>query len=106
MRPDYADDPDRSIPPFTKGITAAACNAGILTNRNVDDALDLLGEDYPYMLDDIDDSSLNEGFRYLKDTYGDTPWQEALDRVMELKNRTSHQSIAAQLHSVIQAVSR
>ena len=106
VRPDQGADPDRQVSPFTKGITATACNAVIITNHQVDDALELLGGDYPYMLDSIDAKTLNEGFRRLKETYGGTPWRSALERVMPLKEHTSHQSIAGQLHAVIRGVIR
>jgi len=103
-RSDFPDDPDRTYRPFTKGITAAACNAVVLTNRNVDDAVRLLGSDYPYMLDDIEPATLDEGFRFLQETYRGQPWNDALDRVMTLKDRTSHRSVAGMLHNVVRTI--
>ncbi|PWE28770.1 hypothetical protein DDZ14_18780 [Maritimibacter sp. 55A14] len=37
----------RQYKPFTKGFTAAACASNILVNREADDAVALLGDDYP-----------------------------------------------------------
>ncbi|MBO6603955.1 MAG: hypothetical protein JJ938_09610 [Roseicyclus sp.] len=104
VRPAMPDEDDRSFRPFTKGITAAACNSVILTNRQTDDAVELLGEDYPYMLADTSEKTLNDGFGFLKESFDGRPWHDAMERVMALKQKTSHKGIAAQLHTAIQSV--
>lgn len=97
---------DRSYAPFTKGVTAAACEAVILTNRGCDDAEALLGIDYPYMFRSIEPEALNESMRFVAESYRGPEWTEALERVMELRARTSHAAIAGQLHQTIEAVRR
>ena len=48
----------RLIKPFTKGFTAAACRANVLVNRGTEDALEFLGEDYPYLVSALDEAEI------------------------------------------------
>lgn len=94
----------RSWRPFTKGITAAALNSVIITNRQAHDAETLLGADYPFLVDDIERASLLAGMNHLRDSFGGPEWTRALERVMDLKARSTHRAIAGQLHEAIQSV--
>jgi hypothetical protein len=43
------------ISPFTKGFTAAVMGCNILVDRNVPDAVRVLGDDYPFLIDEVSD---------------------------------------------------
>ncbi|NNV68782.1 MULTISPECIES: hypothetical protein [unclassified Roseobacter] len=105
VRPPKADalagDPDRSYRPFTKGVSAAALGAVVFSNRAVDDVIPLLGDDYPYLADDLSADALNEGIRHLFDSFGGPEWATALDRMEHLRSRTTHHAIATQLSEAI-----
>lgn len=106
VRVDTPGGLDRSYPPFTKGVTAAACDAVILTNRGCDDAATLLGEDYPYLFPSTGARDLTERMRFVEDSYRGPAWTEARERVRHLRSRTTHAAIAGQLHETIEAVAR
>lgn len=98
-----ANEPDVASP-FTKGITAAALGAPILTDRGTDDAQELLGADYPFLISDNAPETIDEGLRYMHDAYGGSDWIDALARMADLRNKTTHRAICGQLHEVIQSV--
>lgn len=97
-----AGDPERSYRPFTKGITAAALGAVVFVNEGVDDAVDLLGGDYPFLARNLEPSSLNEGFAELAAKYGGPVWKDAQDRMAALHARSTHQVLALELAQAIQ----
>lgn len=96
-------DPGRIAKPFTKGATAAACGAVILTERDTDDVIEQLGEDYPFLIADNSDSNIDNGLRHLQEAFGGHEWAFALDRLKDLHELTSHRAIATQLHNAIQS---
>lgn len=89
--------------PFTKGATAAACDAVILTDRMTEDAVAQLGEDYPYLLPDSSIETIQEGLAFLEDSFNGPEWHIAKDYMRRLKDRVSHRSIANQLDRAIRA---
>ena len=101
LRKTMTEEVGRSANPFTKGITAAACGAVILINRDADDAIALLGEDYPFLTRDSSDAAIDDGLRHLKSAFGAPEWQRALQHLQSLHERTSHKAIAGQLHTAI-----
>lgn len=104
IRRNVSDDPGRIVKPFTKGATAAACGAAILTDRNTDDAVALLGDDYPFMIAGNSPVEIDDGLRRMADAFGGPEWLRAMERVAALHERTSHKEIATQLHRAIESV--
>ena len=89
--------------PFTKGATAAACDAIIFTDRMTEDAVVQLGDDYPYLLTDNSAGAIKEGLAFLRESFDGPEWHMAMDHMRQLKDRVSHHSIANQLDRAIRA---
>lgn len=99
-RPPITDD---SFAPFTKGATAARIGAPLLIDRQTHDAVHHLGDDYPFLLDDLRDETIDAGWAAFSAAFGTPIWAEAQDRMRQVADRTRHAAICAQLHAVIQA---
>lgn len=93
-----------SYKPFTKGFNAAASHANILVNRQVPDALHFLGEDYPFMLDNTEDETIQRGFEQVKAAFGTPIWEKALSRVAGMRARVAPAEIARQLDAMLQSM--
>lgn len=95
---------DRQYKPFTKGFTAAACEANILVNREADDAVALLGDDYPFLVSATDLNSVRDGLEHAKGSYAGAEWREGLDRMRALKELVTPAALAARLREIVTAV--
>lgn len=104
VRRSVKEDPGRVPKPFTKGVTAAACGAVILTDRGTDDAVDLLGDDYPFLIASNSAAHIDEGLRHMNEAFGERNWDIAVERMRGLHEKTSHRAIARQLHHAIKSV--
>lgn len=91
----------RTAKPFTKGFNAAAVGANVLVNRQVDDAIHYLGQDYPFLLDDLSDASLSEGVAYARDAFGGPDWKRGLEVMRSVQARTGPPEVAKQLAKVL-----
>ena len=89
VRPSEAPVLRRIYKPFTKGITAAACRSNILINRQVDDATEFLGPDYPYLLDSNAPAHVEEGFRKAHEEFGGSEWHRGLEIMRSVRDRVS-----------------
>lgn len=87
--------------PFTKGFNAAACGANILVNRNLDDALIYLGEDYPYLVDDTSKAAIETGLQKAREEFGGPEWQRGLEIMRDVRERSSPKNIARQLEAIL-----
>ncbi|MDG1530609.1 MAG: hypothetical protein P8Q99_04585 [Paracoccaceae bacterium] len=101
IRDDQTDELVRSYKPFTKGFIAARCGANLLINRNVDDAEEFLGEDYPYFVESNDPAEILEGLEKARRTFEKKEWNDAQKIGKEIANRVSHNVITTQLGSVL-----
>ena len=99
-----APDGLRVYKPFTKGLTAAACRSNILVNRDVDDATDFLGEDYPYLIDDADPARATETFARARAEFGSPRWAEGLDRLRAAAEMASPPVLARQFEAIARQV--
>lgn len=94
----------RQYKPFTKGFTAAACNSNILVNREADDAVALLGEDYPFLVSATDPDSIVEGFERARQNEGGALWHEGLCRMRALRELVAPASLAERVREIVAAV--
>ncbi|EBA04811.1 hypothetical protein RB2150_12016 [Rhodobacteraceae bacterium HTCC2150] len=101
IRDDQSDNLVRSYKPLTKGFIAARCGANLLINRNVDDAEEFLGSDYPYFVETKDPAEILEGLNKARRTFGKKEWHAALNVGKKVATRVSHTAIAAQLGSIL-----
>jgi hypothetical protein len=84
------------VKPFTKGMNAAVCGANLVTSRDVPDAVALLGDDYPFLADSMDDRHIVEAFDRARDAFNGPDWRRGLDRMAGLRDEVSGQKLAAQ----------
>ncbi len=94
----------RQYKPFTKGFTAAACGANILVNREADDAVALLGEDYPFLVSASDPADIAAGFDRAKESFGTPLWQEGLARMRRLPELVTPEALAQRLREIVDRV--
>jgi hypothetical protein len=78
--------------PSTKVSTAAGIGANIITSKEPS-AVELLGEDYPY-LTDSDFESVKKTIEYAKETFGKKIWKDALKTMEKVRKRTDINRIA------------
>lgn len=96
-----ADDAaGRAYKPLTKGFTAARCGANILLGRGADDAVELLGEDYPYLVDETDPAAITAGFERARAEFGGPAWQAALDRLDGISALVTPEALARRLEEI------
>ena len=83
--------------PFTKGFTAAALGANVIVNSAVDDAVDLLGADYPYLVQDISEQAVLERLAFAAESFGGPEWRLATERMAGLRRLVAPEALARQL---------
>ncbi|HET7204882.1 MAG TPA: hypothetical protein VFI92_16095 [Steroidobacteraceae bacterium] len=83
--------------PFTKGFTAAAVGANVIVNRAVDDAVELLGADYPYLVQDLSEEAVLERLAFATESFGGPEWRLAAERMAELRRLVEPVALARQL---------
>ena len=91
--------------PFTKGATAAVCGANVLVNKETHDAVQLLGDDYPYLVDTLDDVLITEKFAAAEAGVGGADWQRAISVMAELAFQLSPEQAALKLHKILKPMS-
>lgn len=95
VRPDPdGDAPPRVLKPFTKGFTAAVCGAVPIVNRSVPDAVEMLGADYPYLIESARDDLVAEAVARAETGFGGRDWARAADRARGLAEHVSPAALA------------
>ncbi|MEL6960946.1 MAG: hypothetical protein AAGL89_18580, partial [Pseudomonadota bacterium] len=90
--------------PFTKGFTAAACDANILVQRGAHDAVAYLGDDYPFLIDDASPRAIRAGLDLARETYGGPIWQGALDVMAQVHDRSRPKAVAHEMAGILAEV--
>ena len=103
VRPEaaVAEDGARAYKPFTKGITAAVCQANILVNRQAHDAEALLGCDYPFFVDSSDPTEVIAGYELAREAHGGPLWAEAMERMRALRALVAPRALAERLGEIV-----
>lgn len=101
-----SDDLDRGYKPFTKGFTAAACDAPILVNRDTDDVVALLGEDYPFLVQSASDCDILAAYRRVRECYGGPIWADAVDKMRRLRAIVEPDALADQMRGIVTRLCR
>lgn len=96
------EEPEAKIyKPFTKGFTAAVCKSNVIVNRQVPDALEFLGEDYPYLVRGLDEEEIIETLARARANFGGDEWCRAR-RIMEsVEEKISPQALAGQIEDIL-----
>ena len=89
------------IKPFTKGFVAAACGAVVIADGNDPTALEMLGEDYPFLARDLSIAGVRETIASAADAFGGSDWTLARGIMASLRREYSPQTIAAQLATAL-----
>lgn len=95
----------RAFKPFTKGAIAAACGANIFVQMETDDAVELLGKDYPYLVDGRNGESIRGAFLRAKSDFGGKTWLEGLERMRQLDAAVSSEALAGRMREILYRVS-
>ena len=90
--------------PFTKGFVAAACNSVLITDRETHDAVEFLGDDYPYMVNHLEESEILRVLDYMRETFGTAVWWKAKDRIQDMHSRVCPSSLAKQFEICIENI--
>jgi hypothetical protein len=101
VRPNPLETLQRAYTPFTKGATAAACRSNMLVNRQVDDAIEFLTPDYPYLVESNAPAHVAEGFRKARDEFGGPEWHRGLDIMRSVRERVSGPAQARQFVDIV-----
>jgi hypothetical protein len=101
VRPSPAETLQRAYTPFTKGATAAACRSNMLVNRQVDDAIEFLTSDYPYLVESDAPAHIEEGFRKAKEEFGGPEWLRGLEIMRSVRERVSEPAQARQFVEIV-----
>ncbi|MEM7524090.1 MAG: hypothetical protein AAF360_10100, partial [Pseudomonadota bacterium] len=91
-----------SFKPFTKGFNAAMCNANILVNRDVDDAVAYLGADYPFLIPSNDPKDVRDGVERARASYGGAIWREGLDRMAAMRRACAEDRIMSEFGAILE----
>ncbi|MEO0829275.1 MAG: hypothetical protein AAFY03_02315 [Pseudomonadota bacterium] len=87
--------------PPTKIVTAATLGANVLLQDNVDDALDLLGSEYPFLLPESDAPTVRTALDRAEALYGGPEWQRGLEIMAEVAWLHSPAKVAAELDAIL-----
>lgn len=90
-----------SFKPLTKGFTAAACRSNMIVQRDVDDVLDYLGADYPYLIENDDAQTVETAMAYAKESFGGPDWIRGLHIMRDVYARSSPAHIAGELDAIL-----
>jgi hypothetical protein len=90
--------------PLTKATTAAVCGAPIMVNRDADDAVALLGGDYPYLVDQIETEAVLEVLDRAASGFGGAEWAFAIDKMGALAARVSPRETALTFERLLETV--
>ncbi|MEX2014758.1 MAG: hypothetical protein WD885_02380 [Candidatus Saccharimonadales bacterium] len=87
--------------PFLKGFTAAHCGSNILVQDSQEEAVHWLGEDYPYLIKgEVTEKKILDKLKYIEKTFGTSIWSRAMDRMIEIREKTSEQAIGQQIKNL------
>lgn len=87
--------------PFLKGFTAAWCTAPILIQRDQQEAVRWLGEDYPYLVDVADERGVLEALERAERDFLGPRWDRALGTMAAIRARTAPDRIVGELRAAL-----
>ena len=90
--------------PFTKGFVAAACNSVLLTDRQTHDAVEFLGDDYPYMVNNLEENEILQVIDYMRATFETKVWWNAKDQIRDMHARVCPSSLAKQFEVCVENI--
>ncbi|MEM6891364.1 MAG: hypothetical protein AAF636_25025 [Pseudomonadota bacterium] len=91
----------RGRKPLTKAVTAAVLGANVLTHADEDDALPLLGPDYPFMTCSTDHGEILEMMARAEREFGGPVWDKARSQMEALASRVSFKAQMDDLEAIL-----
>lgn len=102
VRPNRAEGQESAVAkPFTKGFTAAALGAMVMTARDTDDAVYYLGEDFPFLLDSLDEPDILAALDRADSLFGTPDWAAAEERMEFVRARSSPAWVAKEMREIL-----
>lgn len=101
VRPTPHKNPKLLFKPFTKGFNAAAAGAHVLVNRDVHDAVEHLGYDYPFFIEGTTEEDISTGIERLRQAVGTGTWTDAFDAVNHMRQRSLPSYSARSLDAIL-----
>jgi len=101
VRPPTRRRPRQIAKPFTKGFTAAALGAVVMTARDTDDAVYYLGEDFPFLLETLDEPEIIKALEKAESLFGTSTWAEAVDRMEFVRSRSSPEWVMREMRGIL-----
>ena len=87
--------------PFTKGFLAAHCASPVLVDMHDEEARRFLPESYPYFVDKSSMQNVIAATERMRAGFAGPEWREALAVMRQVKDASSHATVAAQLHAAL-----
>ena len=88
--------------PFLKGFTAAHCGAPVLIQRDQQEAVRWLGDDYPYLVDaPATEEQVLDALAQAESDFGGPRWRLAEAAMAGIRARTSAQRIGEELAAAV-----
>lgn len=91
--------------PFLKGFLAARCNAVVVTGRGDDDALQYLGDDYPFYVRGLEPATLEYDMMEIAAAFGGPRWRLAREIMAQVAARSTDAVVVAEFRAMVRAVS-
>ena len=92
--------------PFLKGFVAARCGAVLAVGRKDEDAVQYLGDDYPFYVRGPDPKLLEYDMMALAAAFGGPDWRRAKDIMAQVAARSTDAQVCAEFRAMIEDVIR
>jgi hypothetical protein len=90
--------------PFLKGFLAARCGAVVIASRDDEDALQYLGDDYPFFVRSLEPADLEADMVEIAAGFGGPDWRRAQAIMAEVAARSTDAVVAAEFRAMIEAL--
>lgn len=90
--------------PFLKGFVAARCQAVVAVGREDEDAVQYLGDDYPFYLRGTDHRRLEYDMMALASAFGGPEWRRAREIMAQVAARSTDAQVCAEFRAMVRDV--
>ena len=90
--------------PFLKGFLAARCGAVVVVARDQNDALQYLGDDYPFFVRGLSDPELEADMVEIASAFGGPEWAHAQEIMTQVAARSSDAVVCAEFRAMVRAL--
>ena len=90
--------------PFLKGFLAARCGAVVVVSREEDDAVQYLGDDYPFFVRGLTAPELEADMAELASAFGGPEWRQAQAIMAHVAARSTDAVVAAEFRAMVEVL--